>query len=792
MILWREIDEHLRRKGIATEPLQSMCRFIEAFDPPIELYRSVNSLQAILPHLVELLSEYEYQNLDFNHKQWEDICKEIITSEQLRGYVESTRKAGKMPLRGRYETNQIYVALWSRPDEETCQEMYLKLLAHYLFIRAVLLQRIEEQLEDNLQPENYGSCLDDALLAIRNLSNDDRRVKLLDLPDLDRPFAEILDGLDANDSDFRHIRVLYKYFIGIRRPPRRAVDAEEISQSEVRKKERLKQPADIIDSAYNGEQGQEGSITDVQLVQLPLHNDKDAFDMEYLGCDPHEARSGVEIVIPKIQKALRKQPRSPRQKSQDKRKRKAGLALANQRLVSRWEALSLHEASSYLTALSDIITAKESSVYFPGRAVPQELAALGTVLFWFGQRVSNVERIQVMKYDEIKDTDGPGVVRKRDGTFFWLTRPATPTRKKLPSERQCKQAFPTTPTLFLQSGIGVERVIYKYCQERKFEHGDLLFRKKLDYYRPLFDAFLTKINQRHATRLTANRVSDHMFSAIEHHPGADVTVAMFLVGREEFLGRNPSFYTSLPTSRLEQIYCDVCHSVRDRHFKERPRQNQTRVEELFEAHEIKDHRTHVGSPFRPTPQTITQLVTYLKEIHASAQWADKSVLKLMRLHNSMTRYTAFIVAFATGFRAVRDPFLSAAEIDWKSGFAVLSDKDNEDCYNARLIWIPPVCLRQLKFFEEHQHNALARFNLLIPTLQNRGERLSNLVTGRYMFLSKRDLDTHECVALTYSPKILETNLQKKYALPFNASRHYLRSILLERGCPVEVSIGIEI
>jgi len=54
-----------------------------------------------------------------------------------------------------------------------------------------------------------------------------------------------------------------------------------------------------------------------------------------------------------------------------------------------------------------------------------------------------------------------------------------------------------------------------------------------------------------------------------------------------------------------------------------------------------------------------------------------------------------------------------------------------------------------------------------------------------MFLSKRDLDTHECVALTYSPNF-ETNLQKKYALPFNASRHYLRSILLERGCPVEV------
>jgi len=784
MMLWAPIAEHLSHKGIDTEPLQQMCEFIEAFDPPIEISRAVNSLQKLLPDLADLFDEYEYDFSNIKTDSWEEICKEITTAEELRDYVASTRKKGKMPLRGRYETNQVYVALWSRPDEETCEEIYLKLLAHYLFMRAALLQRIEE--ENNLQPDIYGSSINDALLAIRNLSDEERRIKLLDLPDLDQPFAAILDKLDSNDNDVVPIRVLYKYFLGIKRPPRRTGEGDETSQSEARKKERIKQPADLIDSSYNGEKGQEGSITNVLLAQLPVHNDKDAFDMEYLGCDPHEPRSGAEIAAPKIQKGLRQQPRSPRQKSQYKRKLKAGLALANQRLVSRWEALSIHEVSSYLTALADIIVLKDSSLYFPGRAVPQELAAVGTVLFWYGQRVDNLEHIQLLKFHEVNESDGPGAVRKKDGSFVWLTRPATPTRKKLPSERQREQAFPTTSTLFLKSGIGVEGIICEYCKERKFEHGDLLFRKKLDFYKPLFDAFLAIINQRHATRLTANRISDYMFSAIEHHPRADVTVAMYLVGREEFLGRNPSFYTSLPTSRLEKIFGDVCHSVRDRHFKERPRQNQKRVEEPANVQERKDRQLYVGSPFRPTPQTITRLVTYLKETHASAKQGDKNVLKLMRFHNSMTRYTAYLVAFATGFRAVRDPFLSAAEIDWNSGFAVLSDKDNEDCYNARLIWIPPVCMRQLKLFEEHQHNALSRFNILIPTLQNQAERLTNLLTGRYMFLSKRNKDKQEDVALTFSPKILETSLKERYELPFNASRHYLRSVLLERGCPVEI------
>jgi hypothetical protein len=207
MMLWKPIAEHLSHKGIDAEPLQQMCEFIEAFDPPIEIHRAVNSLQKLLPDLADLFDEYEYHFPDIKPDKWEKICKEITTAEELRDYVASTRKKGKMPLRGRYETNQVYVALWSRPDEETCEEIYLKLLAHYLFMRAALLQRIEE--ENNLQPDIYGSSINDALLAIRNLSDEERRIKLLDLPDLDQRFAAILDKLDSNDNDVVPIRVLY-------------------------------------------------------------------------------------------------------------------------------------------------------------------------------------------------------------------------------------------------------------------------------------------------------------------------------------------------------------------------------------------------------------------------------------------------------------------------------------------------------------------------------------------------------------------------------------------------------
>jgi hypothetical protein len=40
--------------------------------------------------------------------------------------------------------------------------------------------------------------------------------------------------------------------------------------------------------------------------------------------------------------------------------------------------------------------------------------------------------------------------------------------------------------------------------------------------------------------------------------------------------------------------------------------------------------------------------------------------------------------------------------------------------------------------------------------------------------------------MTLGPTLIGRRLRSVYALPFNSSRHYLRSCLLERQCPLEV------
>jgi len=261
---------------------------------------------------------------------------------------------------------------------------------------------------------------------------------------------------------------------------------------------------------------------------------------------------------------------------------------------------------------------------------------------------------------------------------------------------------------------------------------------------------------------------------------------MFITGREHFLGRNPSYYTCSAISTLQAIYLSACSLVRDRHFAEQPREGQSRIDIKNTSMADGIQAARIGSPFCPTRRTVKELTAFLKGSLQKANAAPTSVLKLLRLHNSMTRYTALMIAFSTGFRAVRDPFLCAAEIDWTSGFAVVSDKDNEDGYNARLIWIPPVCLRQLQLFKEHQRNLLCRLSILVPNLQAQLENRSKRSAGQSMFYSMPSKQPDEYTVEVLGPKLLIRNLSKVFTLPLNANRHYLRSVLLEQGCPIEV------
>lgn len=789
MNLWIILCDYLGAKGHEEDSLYTLQEFIDAVENPIELPRVLDNLLQIIPCIQLLIKQYSGFDLNIPLSEWLAICLELKSAPAMQEMLIATNKQGKMPLRGFYDSNPVYVAVWQRPGLPSDQRTYFQLLAHCLIAVTILRERMKKQKDQRVlkqELDNYN--INAALLAVRNISLSENLNILEALPYLDVSPKELLMILEKNSEDLAPLKVLLKYLLSIRRPPHRQESASPHPHEPGRElNPQTGLPALNSEIYSNIDPGQDEGTTTFNLFQLPVVAHIKAKEIERVGCSPTEVYSGVEIILPRMNMANCKHIKSPDQKGLQKRKIKTQLSMLNQRLTSRWEVLSLYEVSEYLSAIADLIEQKERSAYLPNDATYGELAALLTTLFWYGQRIDKVDKLRV--YHDVPgnhDTE-PGFVSIMGQNGYWWTKPAVPLRKNLPDDVQQEQAHPTVTNFALSSGTSCEQTISTYLKNIHRGRSKFLFPKKQSVYVKMISDFLSSVNSRHATRLTANRMSDYLFDVIARQDGADLTAAMFIVGREHFLGRNPSYYTSIPVTQLQILYKKVCKEVEGRHFREKPCDSQRRIDDNLEGHWWEnDQINHVGSPFRPTHSTVANLVTELKNSLKKSVQSDSSVLKLMRVHNNMTRYTAFMIAFSTGFRAIRDPFLSAAEIDWHSGCAVLSDKDNEDGYNSRMIWLPPVCLQQLQLFREHQQNALYRFNILIPGIFSNPDRPRRDAPGRYMFFVKDDEDRYEYVAMTIGPALIGRRLRSLYALPFNSSRHYLRSRLLERQCPVEV------
>jgi hypothetical protein len=239
--------------------------------------------------------------------------------------------------------------------------------------------------------------------------------------------------------------------------------------------------------------------------------------------------------------------------------------------------LSLFEVSSFLTALADLISKKDKSRYLPDDTNPEELAALLSTMYWYGMRLDDtLPNLKMYTHLPCTRDTNPGFVSIAGMNSFWWTRPAVPERINLPDDDQQKQAYKIASNFAISSGIGAELIVETYIKKIHRGRSFKLFLRNIEEYENMARDFFSNVNKSHATRLTANRVSDYIFDVIARQDGADLTTAMFILGREHFLGRNPSFYTTLSIEYLQDLYGNVCREIWDRHINEGSRENKYR------------------------------------------------------------------------------------------------------------------------------------------------------------------------------------------------------------------------
>lgn len=200
---------------------------------------------------------------------------------------------------------------------------------------------------------------------------------------------------------------------------------------------------------------------------------------------------------------------------------------------------------------------------------------------------------------------------------------------------------------------------------------------------------------------------------------------------------------------------------------------------------------YCGSRLVVSPKTVVLFIDCLASPCESR--VSKSDPVLVDVHNAMTAYTLLMLLFATGHRAVKDPFFSRDGFDVDRAECLIEDKVVSAWHRVRLAWLPDIAVNQLRHYFSHL-DALSR--RLGRTDKDLARDVLAITRPEYprpsplFFFLEPDGAALKRISVT--PSTLPLKLPDSWSLPLNANRHILATGLRELGCPaelVEVQLG---
>lgn len=307
---------------------------------------------------------------------------------------------------------------------------------------------------------------------------------------------------------------------------------------------------------------------------------------------------------------------------------------------------------------------------------------------------------------------------------------------------------------------------------------------------------LGELNRKYGTRLSVGRISQYWLHALSCEELIDYPSAMLFFGRSERFSVARIHYTCASVERLEKVYRKITSELLD----------ELKYDATFPDWTAVNDQTYLGTPFCPLPETVRALVKSLRGAVEGTRPVKSHFRNVRTFHNNYALYTACLIAYATTYRAVRDPSLYENDINFTSGMGVISDKDDEYNYHSRFVWISDICKQQIIYYRRHLQRIHELFSLESPSLFKLFSQLDKDGRPLNLFLLNRTIDrTSVSESENYGEQsgnkhrfiyqleeLRPANLEKRlkehhnYRLPVNAHRHYLKNELLERGCPSEV------
>lgn len=775
---WSALSRALSPHKIDLRILDELRRFVDL--PELRSFAvTASNLLDVLPRVkdIEELDPRPDRELIAMIPHWIRYCELMVSNQAeievlIPGFSDRGDDMDTPPLRGNFKTHPLGVALWCRVATPGLASRY-QLLQAYLGIALHHLRPLEEKKHYRFVAAKINACR-----ASRQLAKPRSHGTLGVLPDKPLPFGAYFKALESLEG-YEFIKlfvILFDYALKGKKGITRKV------------KHRARKPADFFRTNpleekqrldFTPEESNVGEAERVRVFGYKGTSDETLHKQAQAGCASEEFNASEEKMMFEYGGRDPSGGLSFGQQKLRLRQAAAAIAMSNQRLSCDWERLTPHEVTAFLKEVSSLA---RSSVLYSG--IPAvELAAFLSAVFWSSSTIQRMCDCRLVTRGEAPKEKFRFMARPGE-KMLWVVTPPVPPIKRALSEAVRQQTVMTVTSLALEVPLHAAQIVGRYLVSDAFvgkSSQPRLFPRPDSFYEKAAEEFLGAVRRRCGGRQTLQRVSIYLHDALSRARGSDITLAMAVSGRQDILGLVPLHYTALPISRIQEVYGKQCDEIATG-------AGVPIAQSKIQLQISTQRDPHVGSQLVPAGQVIIRLVRELRDRMSSARSrAEDNERELKRLHNILTVYTIMLVGFATGYRAVTDPLLQKAEIDRETGFAVISDKDGDDLYNSRIVWLPPVCVEQLAYYQEH-------LTVLQYYLFNLNQDLfftvrRKVVSGRRPIRESPSLMylKGDNTNLPLQPRFLASLVGRiNYRLPVNSNRHFLRTNLIARGCSIEV------
>ncbi len=763
-------------QGFEAEECLEMLAAIDAPGDLYEFHQIAANLTGIWPLLPVVADRQEPWTIE-RMEHWRRLCQWIMEDEEAANSLPKApadKRLKRGPLSRRLTKYPLYCALWSLPGHGRSGQALQHLRAQFIFARSCW-KRLSEQ-----KGKKYDSVLQSAGRWVRRLADTSLHRPLLGhLPPAPLSAEAYLDHLRQLQnpvvSDPESRRVLIRMLEYAQKG--RGGYGRQRQGGGRNREDPLEVSHDTFSVHDPGDDRHEPGWNQREDVTLPQSHKRHARE---IGLFPEETGEGVRLHQSR-QPVLVEQGDSLQTLALRERYRSRHIAVHNLGLPYRWDRLNLNDVLHLVHGLGRLLRRG----LFPNWEATERkaLAALIGTMYWTASPFERARKARfVDAWDKLPQTPNPEdntvYLVWKEGAWGWMICAPHLEQRRLVNEEQRREVRAGDDRVFLPLPADAHWLLAPWMKQR-FRPGKRSRRlfPEADQARlqENLTAFISRLNRTCHTRLTEQRIAGHLYQTLTNWV-QDETEAMLITGRMPPAGQKASLYYYAPEKRhLARQYAKTCAAISRAVRQGLGQENNPSSSSVKLPPRLAGH---VGSRICPTEEAIQRLVTGLREQVATwRRHLPYEGLAVHEFHNAYTSYCLWMLLFATGYRAVRDPFHSLKEVDLRQGFVVISDKDGDDYFNSRLVWLPSLCLEQLACYRRHRQGLVERLWVMNP--QTAGH-LREESPPLFFYLDTRG--RFESV----SPATLSNRSKAIFTLPINANRHFLRTRLREKDVPGEI------